>query len=181
MADPKPYVSGFSSILAMIGSLMVIFTWAYPKPNRVKPGRILLFWLSIADFLSSFFYFLSAFDSLKSRYCTELALLTIFFPIASFIWTDIIAFYLYLVVKNRSSKMPYNWKYLLIIFHILAWGISGLFIAVVGFSGKAGGNNDDQVSNTGGWCWIKYQGNRTDTFIWELVGNDRYCLLSPLF
>lgn len=156
----------------MIGSLLVAFTWAYPKNNRIKPGRILLFWLSVADFMTALFYFLSAFSKIKERYCTTLALITIFFPVSSFVWTDIIAFYLYLIVKHRTSKMPYNWRVLLFIFHVLAWGISGACIAIVGFAGKTStGDDENDVTNTGGWCWIKDQNSRTETFIWELVGN----------
>eukprot|EP01034_Spumella_vulgaris_P007471 gene7471-9519_t len=41
-----------SCVLSMVGSGLVILTWAYPKKNRVKQGRILLLWLSLSDFLS---------------------------------------------------------------------------------------------------------------------------------
>jgi hypothetical protein len=169
-------VLAFSGLISMIGSMLVCFTWAYPKENRKKHGRILLLWLSVTDFMSSLFYFLSAFETSSGISCEILALLDIFFPVASFLWTDFIAYYLYIVVKSRGSRGQYNWKRLLTSFHIIAWGVSLLIILVVGFTGNAGnnaaddGNVDDAYkSNTGGWCWIKYSGPDS-TFMWELVG-----------
>jgi hypothetical protein len=166
-------VLAFSSVLSMIGSILVAFTWAYPKDNRKKHGRILLFWLSVTDFMSSLFYFISAFGPETGRTCEALALLDIFFPVASFIWTDFIAYYLYMIVRSRGARAQYNWRRLLILFHITAWGISFIVTLIVGVTGHAGmgasdDDSDDSV-NTGGWCWIKYTGHE-DTFIWELIG-----------
>lgn len=160
-----------SCILSMIGSTLVILTWAYPKKNRNKHGRILLLWLSLADFLSSCVYFVQTFHTEGNSICEISALLGIFFPVASFLWTDCIAFFLYLVVANRTCYQPYDWPILLRNFHIFVWSLSLLTISLVFAFGHAGYANDDDGTgeNTGGWCWITAD-NPTQRFIWELIG-----------
>lgn len=160
-----------SCILSMIGSTLVILTWAYPKKNRSKHGRILLLWLSFADFLSSCVYFVQTFHTEGNSICETSALLGIFFPVASFLWTDCIAYFLYLVVSNRTCYQPYDWPILLRNFHIFVWSISLLTITVVFAFGHAGYANDDDGTgeNTGGWCWITAN-NPTQRFIWEVIG-----------
>jgi hypothetical protein len=102
------------------------------------------------------------------------ALLGIYFPVASFLWTDCIAYFLYLVVSNRTSYQPYDWKTLLRKFHLFVWGLSLLIIALVFGFGHAGYASDDDANessegNTGGWCWIKAN-SREKRFTWELIG-----------
>lgn len=155
----------------MIGSILVILTWAYPRKNRQKHGRILLLWLSLSDFISSCVYFVQTFHSEGNNICEISALLGIFFPVASFLWTDCIAYFLYLVVSNRTRYQPYDWPVLLRNFHIFVWFVSFVTIALVYAFGHAGYANDDDGTgeNTGGWCWIKAD-NPTQRFIWELIG-----------
>ena len=86
-----------SCILSLIGSSLIIIGWAFPEENRAKHARILLLWLSVSDFCSSFIYLIQTFyPNLpgKSKECETFAVLGIIFPVASFIWTDIIAYYL---------------------------------------------------------------------------------------
>lgn len=163
-----------SCVLSMIGSALVIFTWAYPKENRTKPGRILLLWLSVADFLSSLFYIIQTFGSVTNddSVCQALSLLDIFFPVASFLWTDFIAYYLYLVVHYRSVHFVIPWDTLLRFFHALAWSVSLLVVLLVGLTNHAGHNSttdDDQADNTAGWCWIEAD-SKKERFVWELIG-----------
>src|SRR5688572_16509054 len=109
----------FSCILSIVGSALVALTWAFPFENRLKHGRILLLWLSLTDFVSSTVYLIQTFDFPQSEtFCKVMALLGIFFPVASFLWTDFIAFYLYQAVVNRTSQT--EWKTLLRIFHVIA-------------------------------------------------------------
>ncbi len=76
-----------------------------------------------------------------------MALLGIYFPVASFLWTDFIAFYLYQAVVNRTSQM--EWKTLLTIFHVTAWTLSGVIILLVAVFDRAGrsSNGDDSNDN----------------------------------
>lgn len=165
-----------SCILSMFGAICVAITWYYPKENRSKQARILLFWLSFCDFISSFIYFLQSFNfDNGSTFCKTTALIDIFFPVASFLWTDCIAIYLYLVVTKRSFSISFDWKGLLWIFHGVTWSISLLVLLLVlcfNHAGKSSNddlNDDDAFSNTGGWCWI-VANNSTEQFLWELVG-----------
>jgi hypothetical protein len=157
----------------LIGSALVIFTWAYPKENRTKPGRILLLWLSVADFMSSLFYIIQTFGVTDNdAVCQALSLLDIFFPVASFLWTDFIAYYLYLVVHYRSVHFVIPWDKLLRFFHIVAWTVSLIVVLMVGLTHHAGHNtqnDDDQADNTAGWCWIEAD-SKKERFVWELVG-----------
>ena len=163
-----------SCVLSMLGSMLVILTWAYPRKNRSKHGRILLLWLSIADLLSSCVYFIQTFHRQGKSICEISSLLGIFFPVASFLWTDCIAFFLYLVVSNRTCYQPYNWDKLLRNFHIFVWTLSILTIILVFAFGHAGyasddDGNDGAADNTGGWCWITAD-SPTERFIWEIIG-----------
>lgn len=164
-----------SCVLSLIGASLVAFTWAYPRENRLKHGRILLLWLSFADFMSSLFYLLQTFGWNSNRnFCETTALIDIFFPVASFIWTDFIAYYLYLVVRRRSESYVFNWKRLLFSFHVIAWSVSLLTVLLVLLFGHAGadpsdGTDDAGAADTAGWCWIK-AGSDKERFLWELIG-----------
>lgn len=163
-----------SCVLSMLGSALVILTWAYPRKNRNKHGRILLLWLSVADLLSSCIYFIQTFHTDGNDICEISALLGIYFPVASFLWTDCIAYFLYLVVFNRTDYQPYNWTKLLRYFHVFVWSLSLVTIILVLAFGHAGYSSDDDAndnggSNTGGWCWIKADSPR-ERFIWEVIG-----------
>lgn len=143
-----------SCLLSIFGSVCVALTWAYPVENRFKHGRILLLWLSFADGISSLVYFLQTVGiSDTEDFCTIMALLGIFFPVASFLWTDFIAFYLYLTVVRRTRN-PISWTTLLRVFHVIAWSVSLVIIIVVAVFDHAGrsneGGDDDLIySNTG--------------------------------
>lgn len=164
-----------STVLSMIGASLVAFTWAYPIENRKKHGRILLLWLSIADFLGSLFYFLQSFDmDEESAFCKVYAALDIFFPVASFIWTDFIAYYLFLVVKQRAETFRYNWGRILFAFHAIAWSVSlatMLLVILFNHAGRQTGQakDDDGSAETAGWCWIQAH-NAQERWIWELIG-----------
>lgn len=178
MVDPE-IVRGLirtSTILSMIGAGLVAFTWAYPVENRKKHGRILLLWLSVADFLGSLFYFLQTFDfHEESSFCKACAALDIFFPVASFIWTDFIAYYLFLVVRKRADAYRYDWSRLLFFFHVIAWSVSLItMLLVIGFNhagrdDTTSQDDDDGGAETAGWCWIKAH-NSEERWIWELIG-----------
>ena len=162
-------VTQISCSLSLLGSIILCFTWYYPKGNRLKPGRILLFWLSITDFISSLVYLQQTFYSPGEVDCTISSLLGIYFPVASFLWTDCIAFFLYIVVKTRTTMNAYDWKQLLIYFHAVVWITSAIPVILVASFGHAG--RDDTSDNTGGWCWIKGDHkSKQDKFLWEFLG-----------
>lgn len=170
-------MSGFIDVLvqisclaSMIGASLVALSWAYPVSNRTKHGRILLLWLSCSDFFSSVVYFIQTFTLSapgEGTYCRTMALVGIFFPVASFLWTDIIAYYLYCVVIYRKFYTDSEWKSLLRRFHIIAWSIPLLVVVIVSVYKHSG--RSSTYSNTGGWCWVS--GNsRLDILIWSIIG-----------
>lgn len=149
-----------------------------------RKGRDLIFWLSFADFGSSFIYLLSSFESSddgsNSDLCQTYALLSIFFPVASFLWTDFIAYYLYDMVVNRQNVGEKAWSKMMFSFHIIAWGVSALCIILVGAFGHAGKDKNPDINNTGGWCWVHADSSR-DLILWELVGGKFIEWISCLF
>ena len=178
----ETYISAIvqiSCLLSMIGSALVVFTWAYPIQNRSKHARILLFWLSVADFMTSFFYFFQTFGFQDSNetFCKVFALLDIFFPVASFIWTSFVAYYIYFVITMRTFPGVLVWKRMLFNFHVICWFVSLLVVVLVAAFSKEGSssadddamNDDGGLSNTGGWCWITAS-DRVEKFYWELIG-----------
>lgn len=166
-----------------------------------RKGRDLIFWLSFTDFASSFIYFLSSFETddngKNTNLCKTYALLGIFFPVSSFLWTNFIgkqlllsllpchiasphlivlfflclvqAYYLYDMVVNRQNVGEKEWSKLMFSFHAIAWGVSALCILLVGAFDHAGRDSDSETNNTGGWCWVRADSSR-DLLLWELVG-----------
>lgn len=144
-----------------------MITCRYPVVNQKKQGRQLIYWLSMSDFISSGVYFVSSFEKAgsTSAACETLALIGIFFPVSSFLWTDFIAYYLYRMIVQNQFYSQEEWQSVMRIFHFISWGAAGmcvLFVAAFGHAGK-------DSNNTGGWCWVKASGNY-ELFIWEMVG-----------
>lgn len=161
-----------SCMLSLLGSLVTMLVCAQIGVKQKRKGRDLIFWLSFADFISSSVYFLSSFekeDGKNTDLCKTYALISIFFPVASFLWTDFIAYYLYDMVVHRRNVTERDWSKLMKVFHGIAWGLSGLCILLVGSFGHAGKDEDSDKSNTGGWCWV-HADNSRELIIWELIG-----------
>jgi hypothetical protein len=140
----------------------------FPETMRKKKGRQLIFWLSVSDFWTSVVYFLSTFEhsDQNTSTCKTLALLGIFFPVASFFWTDFVAWHIYITIAERKIKTDAEWENIMKIFHVIAWGFSGLCILLIGVFDHAGRESD--TSNTGGWCWVVAQDHTI--IYWELLG-----------
>jgi hypothetical protein len=155
-----------SCILSILGSTIVMTACRFPETMRQKKGRQLIFWLSFSDFGTSLVYFLSSFEhsSTNTTLCKSYALLGIFFPIASFIWTDAIAWHIYITIAERKIKTNQEWLTLMKLFHCVAWGVGGgciFIIALFDHEGRGG-------ENTGGWCWV--EASEKTLIYWELIG-----------
>lgn len=160
------FILRISCILSIIGSLLVMTACRFPDTMRKKKGRALIFWLSVSDFVTSSVYFLSTFENSdqNTTTCKTLALLGIFFPIASFFWTDFIAWHIYITIAERKIKTDKEWEYIMKIFHLIAWGVSALCISIIAIFDHAGRGGD----NTGGWCWV--ESAEKNLIYWELIG-----------
>jgi len=173
--------TGLGCTLSIIGSLSIIISY-YILPIKGN-GRELLAWLSLADLLAAINYIVPVVLNIEpsdySNYCKSQALIGIFFPVASFLWTDCIAWYLYKVVIQHIETDGYsayqNHRNIFPMFHLISWGIPAVLVILIGAMNKAGQythTDDDHPSapiNTGGWCWIKSQ-NQKDLIIWEIIG-----------
>jgi len=160
-----------SCILAFLGSSSIIITYLL-LPTMKGNGRRLLMWLSVADAASSLNYILSAAfpPTDSSSFCDAQALIGIYFPVASFLWTDCIAWYLYQVVNhtyelNHDMELEHQ-KYLFPLFHAICWGIPGFICILIGSFSAEGFSS----GSTGGWCWISSDQPHPLIVVWELVG-----------
>jgi hypothetical protein len=160
-----------SCALSILGSLLVMLACSLPDSLRKKKGRQLIFWLSLTDFGTSVVYFLSSFETSTKNTdsCQTLALLGIFFPVASFLWTDFIALHIYMIITSRRLKTDKEWDRIMIYFHIISWGVGALCITLVAAFDHAGRNENDSSANTGGWCWVQ-TADPSMLIWWELIG-----------
>ena len=161
-----------SCVLSIIGSMVVMGVCSYSQLVDRQKGKQLIFWLSVADLGSSVVYLMSTLeknDGENTSLCKTFALLGIFFPVASFLWTDFIAYYLWTMIVSRKIRNDEEWNLMMRYFHAISWGVSALCIVIVGASGHAGRGSDNDADNTGGWCWVRSSDNST-LIIWELIG-----------
>jgi hypothetical protein len=162
------YIVATSCWCSMIGSSFVALTTLYPVENRKKVGKSLLFWLSLSDFITSCVYFIqiSNHSNGNTSFCKAIGLLGIFFPVSSFLWTDLVAYYLFSVIVQRNQSDPtLNWEARMKYCHLLAWGVPVVIVMIVGLAGKAG--KDDGNA----WCWIKEDSSHpAQELIWEFIG-----------
>jgi hypothetical protein len=164
-------VRSTSCVLSIIGASVVMLVCRYPETNRKRSATQLIFWLSFADFCTAIVYLLASFESQKDEnttWCQTTALLGIFFPVASFCWTDVIAYYLYSLVMWNRFRSSDEWGRTMMKFHFYCWGIALVCIIFVASFDHAGKDTDSN-SNTGGWCWVRAH-DKTQLFLWELIG-----------
>ena len=69
-----------------------------------------------------------------------------YFPIASFLWTDCVAVFIWLLVTSRT-KPRFS------VFHAICWGIPAVLVTFVAAFGMEGFFQEG--GTTGGWCWIR--------------------------
>jgi hypothetical protein len=165
-----------SCLLSIIGSSGTILTTYFPVKNRFKSGKKLLFWLCICDVGSSLTYLIQTLLSTSATSygqrvtCDITALLGIFFPVASFLWTDLIGFYVYCIVMYRLQFHDWfaNVTHIKCI-HIILWSICCITVVLVASFDSEG--KQDYGSQ---WCWIR---DKPDggVFLWEMIGKHRTC------
>jgi len=110
-----------SCILSLLGGLALLLTCLAPA-NRRKHARQLLFWLSFSDTITSVTYIVSVMFPSNDLFCKTTALISIFFPVASFLWTDIIALYLYTIVVSRVLRNEKEWRHIMCRCKLCRWG-----------------------------------------------------------
>eukprot|EP00112_Aurelia_sp_Birch-Aquarium-sp1_P003841 Seg1433.2 transcript_id=Seg1433.2/GoldUCD/mRNA.D3Y31 product="G-protein coupled receptor 157" protein_id=Seg1433.2/GoldUCD/D3Y31 len=157
-----------SSLLSMLGSFIIIASFAAWKDIRTTSRKILLF-LSISDFLTAISNFIGTFAvsvSMNQRdpqntLCVAQSFVTNSVSIASFLWTQTLAVYLYLaILKNKQALAKKFLPYI----HVINWTI-GPVINVIALKRNMLGFSAHEL--TGGWCWI-YQkpGDKPQEVLW---------------
>lgn len=196
-ADPIPtwdrlgvltVLTQVSASLSVLGALSIIVTFFAFASLRQRRGRQLIFFLSVCDLLTAATY--SFEPNAKGRVlsglvdtdllCRIQGVATIYFPVASFLWTLCISIFIY---RNTPQRMK-SFCATCATFHAVCWVIPAILCAVVIANRREGANSNaaTDMHNTGGWCWL----NTTDLepesrLMWELVGGkgvEITCILS---
>ena len=119
-------LTAITSVLSMFGSIIIILSYILCQELR-SPGRMLLVWLSIADFLTAtgnlngivWYIIKDGLDSKVSNIlCQFHASLTIFSSISEFLWTVAIGIHLYISIVKSNSDLANR---LIWIFHLICW------------------------------------------------------------
>ena len=162
-----------SSSLSIFGCMLVFLDHFRSPKVWARPARRLLSWLCVADMGTALVYLFPTASG--STACAAQAAIGIYFPVASFMWTDCIALYVYWIVSSLRKRhaLLRNSKRLFAAFHVTAWTVPAVAALSVLLTGHAGKNRHTETS---GWCWIKtaedddFDGARTEMFLWEVVG-----------
>jgi G protein-coupled receptor 157 len=137
---------GITCLLAILGSSLIILTYAAFKDLRT-PARQLLVSLSVADILIAASHFVGLFanyerfisvdeegvtfvsnSSFLDDICITQAAITMYGTLASFLLSMLIALYLLVLTQSKSVKPA---RYLIPIIYVVSWGIPLLLVAVV--------------------------------------------------
>ena len=109
------------------------------------------------------------------RLCTWLGLAGIYFPVASFLYTDAIAVLLWRTVSAPHRRL--NRRLFSIVTHVTCWLLPACVVLAVALAHKAGYTGDGRI-NTGGWCWISADGG--SVLLWEVIGGKAIEWLSSI-
>jgi hypothetical protein len=167
-----------SAALSVIGAVCIIVTFCAFKALRRRRGRQLIFFLSICDLLTALTYSFQPYDRhpelFSETLCKVQGLATIFFPVASFLWTLCISIFIFLSTPQQMKSFCVTHA----VFHAVCWVVPAVLCIVVLANDMAGSNSPpaagpgSDIHNTGGWCWLKF--NTTDDpekrLMWELIG-----------
>ena len=158
-----------SSSASVIGCLLIIITFVCWKDFRTTARSILVF-ISIADLITASGYVLGSAvylhynktsvtscnkteDKAYNEYkhvCEWQSFVTTSSSIASFFWTTILAFYLYMTIVHKMYRFV---RRLMPVIHIVSWGVPIALCVVAVTQGWLGPSLDDTSVS---WCFIAY-------------------------
>lgn len=157
-----------SSSASIIGCLLIIIIYICWKEFRTTARSILLF-ISIADFFTATgyvvgsavylhynIYKVNTSDSNMHKYLTRAyndscrwqSFVTTTSSIASFFWTTVLAFYLYMTIVHKMYKFV---RRILLLIHLISWGVP-LALCSVALALKWLGPALDDTSVS--WCFV---------------------------
>jgi hypothetical protein len=137
-----------SASLSVLGALFIIASYSLFPRLRTFPFKLIVF-LSVADLFAASSYIIGLAGDKQGMVCSTAfncfftACLSQYFDVATFIWTSIVAYNIYLVMVKNMGREVESYENL---YHALSWGTSFVLMVVVAFSGGYG--------DAGLWCWI---------------------------
>lgn len=148
-------VAAVSSVLSILGSLLIMVTYLSWKDMRQSVPRTIVFWLAVADLLSAVGYLAASIFHLSNRgapsysgLCTFFSTWTTYFPKAAYLWTVFLAVYFVVVLILRKGQWA---RKLMFVFHLTAWLLPMTFVvpmAATGWLGRA------EYSQGPTWCFV---------------------------
>ena len=169
--DNVPVAFSLISCFASIGgSLLTILPYILWKDVRSGVREIITF-LAVADFFTAFGYIMASFNYMHFKHyssidivqackdfdvvCQIQSYISSWASLSSFIWTSILAFYLYWTIAKGDIKSVNRF---FPFYHILSWGLPICIMFPLLVTGSLGYS---QVS-AGGWCFIRDRRDQRD-------------------
>ena len=157
-----------TSVLSMLGALLIIITFVAFRDVRTPLRKIIVF-LSIADFVEAFG---NLFGLMMPPVappdvdwpCRLQSFLTSSSALSSFLWSVIVAYYLYMALVKGNPEVV---ERQLLLVHVVCWGFPLTLNGVLLYMKKLGNSRD---AMTAGWCWIHVKG------MWCLLKGVSYTL-----
>lgn len=162
-------VSGIISALSMSGALLIIISYIFFKDMRTK-GREILCQMSVADFgvaCANFIGTVVYFDQFIERcdvdhsimqyhltcgtfrqLCKAQAFFDMYCTLSSFLWTMILAFYVYVLLVDNGRKAASRFVY---IGYATSWGLSAIISLWLVLTERLGSTR----VGGGGWCTLR--------------------------
>lgn len=147
------YILTIATVFSVLGSSIIILTFFIFKDIRT-PARHIIVCIAISDLVSSLSNCLGLFRTeyvfeKKDPICIIQSFIGSTFILSSFLWTMLLAVFLYIVIVCEN---PDSGKRLIFpLFHGISW-IVPLIINIAAISMEKLGNSRKFV--TAGWCWI---------------------------
>ena len=147
------YILTTATVFSVLGSSIIILTFFTFKDIRT-PARHIIVCIAISDFVSSLSNCLGLFETesvfvKKDPICIIQSFIGSTFILSSFLWTMLLAVFLYIVIVCEN---PDSGKRLIFpLFHGISW-ILPLIINIAAIWKEKLGNSQKFV--TAGWCWI---------------------------
>ena len=161
------YATFVSSILSILGSILIIATFILWKDVRQSTARVILLFLAIADLGTALGYLMAAigfevyfatedfYNHTKGYddFCRVQSFITTFFPVCSFFWTSIMGFYFLVALVFRRPRWGPK---LLVIFNVIGWGAPFVLLVIMASLHVLGPvyNQSGSTSASAAWCFV---------------------------
>lgn len=155
-------VVGVTSILSVLGSLLIIFSYVCFKDIRTR-ARLILVHLSLADmgvalanFVGDVVYFDRFYEHngtivepplVKKIFCEAQAFFALYFTISSILWTCVLSVYMYFLVMEKGGPLMRAFVWFS---YVISYGIPIIVCVWTICTGRLGFS----PYNSSGWCTL---------------------------